>query len=161
MRIESFEAILFRFRKQQYLVIIHNSHQAMFGLHTFVTGGSGRAGNRGRMSHPGPKFLHFRALFGKNWVKKYVGAPPLPLGNSGSATVCDHESVFGLVTFVIVKVCLDLLVFPCIVTLKASGLQRRRLHWRCLCLSYADTLESNHTTIILEGQSEWAIETLL
>ena len=40
---------------------------------------------------PGPKFLHFHAVFGKNWPNNRLAPPPLglappPLGNPGSAT---------------------------------------------------------------------------
>ena len=39
----------------------------------------------------GPKFLHFHAVFGKNWpnnrsVRPPLGLAPPPLGNPGSAT---------------------------------------------------------------------------
>ena len=39
----------------------------------------------------GPKFLHFHAVFGKNWPNNRLAPPPLglappPLGNPGSAT---------------------------------------------------------------------------
>ena len=43
---------------------------------------------------PGPTFLHFHAVFGKNWpnnrlaLPSGLGAPPL--GNPGSATGCDN-----------------------------------------------------------------------
>ena len=44
-------------------------------------------GSRGR--DPGPKFLHFHAVFGKNWSNSLLAPPPglaPPLRNPGSAT---------------------------------------------------------------------------
>ena len=48
-------------------------------------------GARGTRAPPGPKFLHFHAVFGKNWPNNRLAPPPLglappPLGNPGSAT---------------------------------------------------------------------------
>ena len=42
-----------------------------------------RGGRKGR-APPGPKCLHFHAVFGKNWPNNRL-APP-PLGNPGSTT---------------------------------------------------------------------------
>ena len=44
-----------------------------------------------RDAPPSPKFLHFHAVFGKNWPNSRWAPPPLglappPLGNPGSAT---------------------------------------------------------------------------
>ena len=46
---------------------------------------------------PGPKFLHFHAVFGKNWPNNRLTPPPFglappPLGNPGSATAKWLES---------------------------------------------------------------------
>ena len=58
-------------------------------------GGRDSGGSKGgtRDVHPpsGPKFLHFHAVFGKNWPNNRLACPPLglappPLGNPGSAT---------------------------------------------------------------------------
>ena len=58
-------------------------------------GGGGRGGREGRP--PGPKFLHFHAVFGKHWSNKRLAPPPLglappPLGNPGSATASSTSS---------------------------------------------------------------------
>ena len=51
-----------------------------------------RGGREGRAPPPsGPKFLHFHAVFGKNWPNNRLAPPPLglvppPLGNPGSCT---------------------------------------------------------------------------
>ena len=56
-----------------------------------VSGGS--KGEREGRAPPGPKFLHFHAVFGKNWPNNRLASPPLglappPLGNPGSTTAC-------------------------------------------------------------------------
>ena len=57
-----------------------------------VSGGSKGGGARGTRATPsGPKFLHFHAVFGKNWPNNRLAPLPLglvppPLGNPGSAT---------------------------------------------------------------------------
>ena len=50
-----------------------------------------RGGMRDACPHSGPKFLHFHAVFGKNWPNNRLVHPPLglvppPLGNPGSTT---------------------------------------------------------------------------
>ena len=50
-----------------------------------------RGGVRDARPPSGPKFLHFHAVFGKNWPNNRLAPPPLglappPLGNPGSAT---------------------------------------------------------------------------
>ena len=56
-----------------------------------VSSGRSKGGREGRSPPPGPKFLHFHAVFSKNWPNNRLAPPPLglappPLGNPGSAT---------------------------------------------------------------------------
>ena len=61
-----------------------------------ISGGS-KGGREGRALPPsGPKFLHFHAVFRKNWPDNRLAPPPLglappPLGNPGSATGDDDN----------------------------------------------------------------------
>ena len=55
-----------------------------------IIGGS-RGGARDAPPPPGPKFLYFHAVFGKNWPNNRLAPPPSgvgapPRGNPGSAT---------------------------------------------------------------------------
>ena len=43
--------------------------------HCLISGGS-KGGREGRVPPPGPKFLHFHAVFGKNWPNNRL-VPPL------------------------------------------------------------------------------------
>ena len=63
-----------------------------------VSGGSKGGGEAASL---GPKFLHFHAVFGKNWpnnrlVPPPLGLAPLPLGNPRSVTGCGTYGVFTL-----------------------------------------------------------------
>ena len=54
---------------------------------------------RGGAPPSSPKFLHFHAVFGKNWPNNRLAPPPLglappPLENPGSAT--DHNIIFEI-----------------------------------------------------------------
>ena len=53
--------------------------------------GGSKGGARDARPPFDPRFLHFRAVFGKNWQNNRLAHPPLglappPLGNPGSAT---------------------------------------------------------------------------
>ena len=55
--------------------------------------GGSKGGVRDARPPSGPKFLHFHAVFGKNWPNNRLAPPlglaPPPLENLGSATVFD------------------------------------------------------------------------
>ena len=61
-----------------------------------------RGGRRGRAPPFGPKFLHFHAVFGKNWPNNRLAPPllglaPPPLRNPGSATGKGTKSSISLI----------------------------------------------------------------
>ena len=71
---------------------------------SYLSSGGSKGGCEGCVPPPsGPKFLHFHAVFGKNWPNNRLAPPPglapPPLGNPGSATVVHGRSTLeGYVT---------------------------------------------------------------
>ena len=56
----------------------------------------------------GPKFLHFHAVFGKNWPNNRLAPPtlglvPPPLGNPGSATALCSSTDILVVRYLVYK----------------------------------------------------------
>ena len=93
---------------------------------------------------PGSKFLHFHAVFGKNWPNNRLAPPPLglvppPLGNPGSATEYKSAILTCGVLFGVFK--------PNFFVFKWSGLTK----YEILIISFAEIKLPSITKLLLPG----------
>ena len=84
-------------------LLCNTPHKWAKGTPTTGISGGSKGGREGRVPPPtsGPKFLHFHAVFGKDWPNNRLAPPPLglappPLGNPGSATGYPKQSHHSL-----------------------------------------------------------------